>query len=46
LTAFAVVPRGARDWAYDLIARNRSKWFGRTDVCMTSLAEYKDRFIR
>ena len=46
LTAFAVVPLRVRDRAYDLVARHRSKWFGRTDVCMTSLAEYKDRFIR
>ena len=46
LTAFAVVPLRVRDRAYDLVARHRSKWFGRTDVCMTSLAEYNDRFIR
>lgn len=28
------VPRPARDWAYDRIARNRYRLFGRTDACM------------
>ena len=46
LTAFAVVPRRVRDRAYDLVARHRSKWFGRKDVCMTSLADFRDRFLR
>ena len=45
LMAFAVVPRGARDWAYDLVARNRSKVFGRPETCMTSLGGYRDRFL-
>ncbi len=45
LVVLRVVPRGLRDRAYDFIARNRSKWFGRPKVCMTSLAEYRDRFL-
>src|SRR5580704_2359028 len=28
-----IVPRPLRDAAYDLIARNRYHWFGRTDRC-------------
>ena len=28
------LPRGPRDWAYDLVARNRYRLFGRTDACM------------
>jgi predicted DCC family thiol-disulfide oxidoreductase YuxK len=28
------VPRPIRDWLYDRIARNRYRWFGRTETCM------------
>ena len=45
LTAFAVVPRRVRDRAYDLVARHRSKVFGRPETCMTSLGGYRDRFL-
>ena len=45
LTVFTVVPRRARDWGYDTIARHRTKWFGRTRICMTSLSGYQDRFL-
>ena len=45
LTAFAVVPLRVRDRAYDLVARHRSKVFGRPETCMTSLGGYRDRFL-
>ena len=45
LTAARVLPRRMRDWAYDVVAQNRTAWFGRPRVCMTSLAEYEDRFL-
>ena len=28
-----LVPRPLRDWGYDLIARNRYRWFGRVEYC-------------
>jgi predicted DCC family thiol-disulfide oxidoreductase YuxK len=31
---FHLVPRFIRDAIYDLVARNRYRWFGRRDVCM------------
>jgi predicted DCC family thiol-disulfide oxidoreductase YuxK len=31
--AFNWIPRAIRDAVYDLIARNRYRWFGRRDVC-------------
>jgi predicted DCC family thiol-disulfide oxidoreductase YuxK len=31
---FHVIPRQIRDAIYDLIARNRYRWFGRRDACM------------
>jgi predicted DCC family thiol-disulfide oxidoreductase YuxK len=31
---FHFVPRVIRDAIYDLVARNRYRWFGRRDVCI------------
>ena len=31
---FHLVPRGMRDAIYDLVARNRYRWFGHRDACM------------
>jgi predicted DCC family thiol-disulfide oxidoreductase YuxK len=28
-----VLPKFWRDWMYDVLARNRYKWFGRREVC-------------
>ena len=39
------VPRLLRDPAYDLIARNRYRIFGRTDVCMIPAPEDRSRFL-
>lgn len=33
LTVFYIIPRFLRDKAYDVIARNRSRWFGKRDSC-------------
>ena len=38
-------PRWLRNPAYDLIARNRYRIFGRTDVCMVPAPADRDRFI-
>jgi len=32
--AFHLIPRVIRDAFYDLVARNRYRWFGRRDTCM------------
>ena len=39
------VPRLLRDPAYDLIARNRYRIFGRTDLCMVPAPEVRSRFL-
>lgn len=39
------VPRWLRDPAYDLIARNRYRLFGRTQTCMVPSAEQRARFL-
>ncbi|HEV2984313.1 MAG TPA: thiol-disulfide oxidoreductase DCC family protein [Vicinamibacterales bacterium] len=40
-----VVPRPLRDWVYDILARNRYRWFGRRDVCMVPTPELRARFL-
>jgi predicted DCC family thiol-disulfide oxidoreductase YuxK len=45
LYGLVVVPRPIRDWAYDIVARNRFRWFGRRDACMMPGPETKDRFL-
>ena len=40
-----VLPRPIRDAVYDLIARNRYRWFGRRDTCMTQTPDLATRFI-
>ncbi len=40
-----VLPRPIRDAIYDLIARNRYRWFGRRDTCMTPTPDIAARFL-
>jgi predicted DCC family thiol-disulfide oxidoreductase YuxK len=40
-----LLPRGVRDTVYDLIARNRLKWFGRSEVCLLVEPGMEDRFL-
>jgi predicted DCC family thiol-disulfide oxidoreductase YuxK len=40
-----VLPCSVRDWVYDLIARNRYRWFGRADVCLAPTPELMRRFV-
>ena len=46
LGAIKIIPRPVRDWAYDIVARNRYRWFGRFDTCMVPTPELKARFIQ
>ncbi|AAM38058.1 DUF393 domain-containing protein [Xanthomonas citri pv. citri] len=40
-----LVPRRVRDLGYRLIARNRYRWFGRSDHCMLPTPEQHARFL-
>jgi predicted DCC family thiol-disulfide oxidoreductase YuxK len=40
-----VLPRPIRDAIYDLIARERYRWFGRQDSCMTPTPDLAARFL-
>ncbi len=45
LGLFRVLPAGVLNWAYDLVARNRYRLFGRYDRCFVPDAEHRDRFL-
>ncbi len=45
LRIFRAIPRPLRDWLYRLVAKNRYRWFGRTDACMMPTPEIRARFI-
>jgi predicted DCC family thiol-disulfide oxidoreductase YuxK len=45
LGAVRIIPRPVRDWVYDLFARNRYQWFGRTSECMVPTSQIRTRFI-
>ena len=40
-----ILPRIVRDWVYDLVARNRYRWFGRREVCLVPGPEHEGRFL-
>ena len=40
-----VVPRPLRDWVYDVIARNRIRWFGEPNACLVPGPETANRFL-
>ena len=45
LYVFILVPKFIRDWFYDIIAKNRYKWWGRQESCWLPTPELKQRFI-
>ena len=45
MQVFRIVPAFIRDAVYNLIAKNRYKWFGKKDQCMVPTPEIKKRFL-
>ena len=41
-----LLPRPLRDWAYDRIARNRYRLFGKCDRCVLPTPDHLDRFLK
>ena len=39
-----VIPRFIRDFVYDVVAKNRYRWFGKYDTCRLPDPEFEDRF--
>lgn len=44
LYVFIVVPKFIRDWFYDIIAKNRYKWWGKQKSCWVPSPELKSKF--
>ena len=40
-----IIPKFLRDAIYNIIARNRYKWFGKKEECMVPTPELKERFL-
>lgn len=45
LYGFIILPTFFRNWVYDIIAKNRYKWFGKKDNCMIPTPELKSKFL-
>jgi predicted DCC family thiol-disulfide oxidoreductase YuxK len=45
LYVFIVIPKPLRDFVYNLVARNRYKWFGKKDQCMLPEPGVQKRFL-
>jgi predicted DCC family thiol-disulfide oxidoreductase YuxK len=45
LIVFIIVPAFIRNWVYDYIAKNRYKWYGKRDSCMTPTPELQNKFL-
>jgi predicted DCC family thiol-disulfide oxidoreductase YuxK len=45
VTLLRVIPRFVRDPLYRWLARNRYRWFGRTDQCLVPTPEQAARFL-
>lgn len=43
--AFIVVPKNLRDWGYNIVAKNRYKWFGKQESCWVPTPELQSLFI-
>lgn len=45
LYGFIIVPKFIRDFIYNIISRNRYKWFGKKESCMVPTPELKSKFL-
>ena len=44
LFCFMLVPKFMRNWVYDVVAKNRYKWYGKKENCMIPTPELIDKF--
>ncbi len=44
-TVFRILPKNFRNILYDYIAKNRYKWFGKTDTCMIPTKKITSKFL-
>lgn len=46
ISVFIIIPAFIRNWIYDIIAKNRYKWFGKKESCMIPTVELKNKFLQ
>ena len=42
---FKLIPRALRNRIYNWVARNRYRWFGKSESCMIPTPELRERFL-
>jgi predicted DCC family thiol-disulfide oxidoreductase YuxK len=45
LKILKVLPPSIRDFLYDIVAKNRYRWFGKKETCMLPTLKMKKRFL-
>ncbi len=45
LYGFVIIPAFVRDFFYNIVARNRYRWFGKQDACRMPTPELKANFL-
>lgn len=45
LYAFIIIPPFIRNFLYNIIAKNRYKWFGKRETCRIPTEDIKERFL-
>ena len=45
LYGLIIIPKFIRDFFYNIIARNRYKWFGKKETCMVPAPGLRERFL-
>lgn len=40
-----ILPQFFRDWLYNIVAKNRYRWFGKKDQCMLPSKGFENRFL-
>lgn len=42
---FLLIPSFIRDYIYNIVGRNRYRWFGKNTACFVKQPHYEDRFL-
>ncbi len=45
LFIFIIIPAPIRDWFYNILAKNRYRWFGKSETCWVPKPEWKEKFM-
>ena len=45
MSIFFLIPAFIRDYIYNVIGRNRYKWFGKNETCFVRHPNFEDRFL-